>query len=103
MGSDGELHDMRVFSLVLCRFPAFRLKHIVPLICGAVTFPYVTVVGSFAMFIAIRLASSRVSSLDAMSALPPKADIAERDDDVRFVPESDIERNCLPNLFQAAA
>jgi hypothetical protein len=39
----------------------------------------------------------------SMSALPPKADIAERDDDVRFVPESDIERNCLPNRFQAAA
>ena len=25
-----------------------------------------------------------------MSALPPKADIAERDEDVRFVPISDI-------------
>jgi hypothetical protein len=24
--------------------------------------------------------------LDTMSALPPKADIAQRDDDVRFVP-----------------
>jgi hypothetical protein len=23
--------------------------------------------------------------------------------DVRFVPDSDIEWNCLPNLFQAAA
>jgi hypothetical protein len=26
----------------------------------------------------------------SMSALPPKADIAERDQDVRFVPEADI-------------
>jgi hypothetical protein len=26
----------------------------------------------------------------AMSALPPKADIAERDRDVRFVPEADM-------------
>src|SRR5262249_8688871 len=29
---------------------------------------------------------------DAMSALPPKADIAERDWNVRFVPEADIRR-----------
>jgi hypothetical protein len=28
----------------------------------------------------------------AMSALPPKADIAERDQDVRFVPIADIAR-----------
>jgi hypothetical protein len=38
-----------------------------------------------------------------MSALPPIAGIAERDGNVRFVPDSDIEWNCLPNLFQAAA
>src|SRR6516225_7628545 len=31
--------------------------------------------GSFAIFAAIRRASSRVSSLSSMSALPPKADI----------------------------
>jgi hypothetical protein len=31
-----------------------------------------------------------------MSALPPKADIAERDHDVRFVPKADID------LFQSA-
>jgi hypothetical protein len=30
------------------------------------------------------------SQLCAMSALPPKADIAERDWDVRFVPKADI-------------
>jgi hypothetical protein len=29
----------------------------------------------------------------AMSALPPKADIAERDHHVRFVPKADIRRN----------
>jgi hypothetical protein len=39
----------------------------------------------------------------AMSALPPKADITTQSHDVRFVPDSDIEGNCLPNLFQAAA
>jgi hypothetical protein len=31
-------------------------------------------------------------SLDAMSALPPKADIAKRRWDVRFVPKADIRR-----------
>jgi hypothetical protein len=30
--------------------------------------------------------------LEAMSALPPKADIAERDHHVRFVPKADIPR-----------
>jgi hypothetical protein len=29
-----------------------------------------------------------------MSALPPKADIAERDWDVRFVPKADIRETC---------
>jgi hypothetical protein len=42
------------------------------------------------MFAAIRRASSRVNSLAAMSALPPIADIVERDRDVRFVPKADI-------------
>ena len=31
-----------------------------------------------------------VSGISAMSALPPKADIAQRDRDVRFVPKADI-------------
>ena len=39
----------------------------------------------------------------AMSAVPPEADIPSDSRDVCFVPDSDIERNCLPNLFQAAA
>jgi hypothetical protein len=33
-----------------------------------------------------------LSDISAMSALPPKADIAERDRDVRFVPKADILR-----------
>jgi hypothetical protein len=44
-----------------------------------------------------------------MSALPPKADIPERDPDVRFVPKADIrtravhERNCSLDHGQEAA
>jgi hypothetical protein len=34
-----------------------------------------------------------------MSALPPKADIAERDRDVRFVPKADIAAETGVSLF----
>jgi hypothetical protein len=34
-----------------------------------------------------------------MSALPPKADIAERDEDVRFVPQADITLTVPENQF----
>jgi hypothetical protein len=43
-----------------------------------------------AIFAAIRSASSRLSSLGAMSALPPKADIGTQPRNVRFVPKADI-------------
>jgi len=46
--------------------------------------------GGFAIFAAIRSASSLVSSLAAMSALPPKVDIGTQSRDVRFVPKADI-------------
>jgi len=36
----------------------------------------------------------------AMSALPPKADIAERDRHVRFVPEADIAREDTSSDFR---
>src|SRR5215831_378658 len=45
--------------------------------------------GSFAIFTAIRRASSLLSSLASMAALPPKADVVGRECDVRFVPEAD--------------
>jgi hypothetical protein len=48
--------------------------------------------GSLAIFAAIRRASSLVSSMVAMSALPPKADIGTQPRDVRFVPKADILR-----------
>jgi hypothetical protein len=45
------------------------------------------------MLLAIRRASARATSDDfrIMSALPPKADIARRQLDVRFVPKADIQ------------
>jgi hypothetical protein len=52
--------------------------------------------GNFAMFVAIRRISSRVSSFAAMSALPPKADIAKHCWDVRFVPNADIMQRSNP-------
>ena len=48
--------------------------------------------GSFATLAAMRRASSLVSSLASMSALPPKADIVQHGRDVRFVPKADILR-----------
>jgi hypothetical protein len=56
---------------------------------------------SFAIFTPIRCASSRAAERRAgqkrtldrrllMSTLPPKADIADHDTDVRFVPKADI-------------
>jgi hypothetical protein len=47
---------------------------------------------SWAIFTAIRRASSFVSSLVSMSALPPKADISRAVCDVCFVPKADIGR-----------
>jgi hypothetical protein len=63
MGSDGKLHDMRECSLVLYRSPASRLKHIIPLICDVVPFPYVTDVAVLRYSPPIRRASSRGSRL----------------------------------------
>jgi hypothetical protein len=49
----------------------------------------------------LRRASPRVSSVAAMSALPPKADIVERDRHVRFVPIRDIlHRGKIASLFR---
>jgi hypothetical protein len=45
--------------------------------------------GSFAKFTAILRASSLLDGLAVMSAIHPKADIAERDETVRFVPKAD--------------
>ena len=50
------------------------------------------------MFAAILRASSRVNSLAAMSALPPKADIGTQSRNVRFVPKADIAK--LPELLR---
>ena len=46
--------------------------------------------GSLAILAAILRASSFVSNLAAMSALPPKADIGTQSRNVRLVPEADI-------------
>jgi hypothetical protein len=48
------------------------------------------------MFVAIRRASPRVSSLDAMSAIPPKAGIFQHGGNVRFVPKAGIVKNLQP-------